>query len=153
VGAILGAEVSEEDDEGATFLVGEDAFGCLDEVAGLSSGLVIVEVVQEGGHGVRALHGFEPAWITAKVEDTNLIALAESDVGKQKHGVEAVIELGKFPIEGAHATTTIWNEQEGLVALFLVFATDEGITAGGGLPINPREDIAVLIVAQLLEVE
>ena len=153
VGAVFGAEVGEEDDEGAAFLHGHDALGGFGEVAGLGGGLVVVKVVEDEGHGVGAFDGFEPAGFAAETEDADVVALAEGDVGEEEHGVEAMVELGEFAIEGAHAATAIGDEEEGLVALFFVVAADEGAAAGGGFPVDAGKDVAVLVFAELMEVE
>ena len=153
VGAVFGAEVGEEDDEGAAFLHGHDALGGFGEVAGLGGGLVVVKVVEDEGHGVRAFDGFEPAGFAAETENADVVALAEGDVGEEEHGVEAMVELGEFAIEGAHAATAIGDEEEGLVALFFVVAADEGAAAGGGFPVDAGKDVAVLVFAELMEVE
>ncbi len=153
VGAVFGAEVGEEDDEGAAFLHGHDALGGFGEVAGLGGGLVVVEVVEDEGHGVRTFDGLQPAGFAAEAEDADVVALAEGDVREEKHGVEAVVELGEFAVEGAHAAAAVGDEEEGLIALFFVVATDEGAAAGGGLPVDAGEDVAVLVFAELMEVE
>jgi len=153
VGAVLGAEVGEEDDEGAAFLHGHDALGGFGEVAGLGGGLIVVKVIEDEGHGVRAFDGLEPAGFAAETEDANVVALAEGDVGEEEHGVEAMVELGEFAVESAHAAAAVRDEEEGLVALFFVVAADEGAAAGGSFPVDAGEDITVLVFAELMEVE
>ena len=153
VAAVLGAEVGEKDDEGAALLVGEDALGSLGEVAGLGGGLVVVEVIQDDGHGVTAFDGFQPAGLAPEIEDAYLVPLTQGDVGEKQHGVEAVVELGEFAIEGAHPAAAVGHEQKGLVALLFKLAADEGVAAGGGLPVDAGEGVAILIVAELLEIE
>lgn len=82
VGAVLGAEVGQKDDEGASFLQSHDALGRFGEVAGLSGGLVVVKVVENGGHGVRTFDGFQPTLLTPKWKDADFVPLTEGDVGE-----------------------------------------------------------------------
>jgi hypothetical protein len=60
-GGIFAAEVGEDDDEGAGALANHEMFGGFGEIAGVGGGLVIVEVVEDGGDGVLAFDGGEPA--------------------------------------------------------------------------------------------
>jgi len=153
VGGVFGAEVGEEDDECAPFLECHDAFGGVEKVAGFVGGLVVVEVVEELWHGGLAADGLEPAVDATEADDAEFVALPQGDEAHEDHGVEAVIELGEFAVHGAHAAAAVWDEEEGLVALFFVVAADEGATAGGGFPIDAGKDVAVLVFAELMEVE
>ena len=153
VACVLSAEIGEQDDQGAAALEGHDALGGLDEVAGLGGGFVIVEVIQQARHGWQAFDGLQPALDTAEPGDSDLVALAEGDIGDEEHGIEAVVELAEFAIHSAHSAAAVGDEEDALVALLFELAADEHLTTGGGLPIDFREDVAVLVVAELVEIE
>lgn len=64
-----------------------------------------------------------------------------------------MIELRKFAIQSPHAAAAVGDKQEGLVALLLEVAADEGAAAGGGFPVDAGEDVAILVFPELMKVE
>ena len=79
-GGIFAAEVGEDDDEGAGALAYEEMLGGFGEIAGAGRGFVIVEVIEDMGHGVLAFDGGKPAILAAEAEHADFVTLPESDV-------------------------------------------------------------------------
>ena len=77
--------------------------------------------------------------------------MPEGDVAEEECGVEGVVELRKVAIDGPHSAAAIEEKDEGLVALFAKFPRDNDASPRGGLPVDLRKHVTILIVAQLMK--
>ena len=66
-------------------------------------------------------------------------------------GVQGVVELAQLAIHGTHPPSRIEHKNHGLIPLFLKIAADQALPFRARLPIDLRQGIAFLVIAQLVE--
>ena len=102
---------------------------------------------------MRPFDGRQPLPGAAKAAHADLIALPQGDEGDEQHGIQAVVKLAERAVERPHAAAAVRHEQHGLITHLVEIAADEAESAAGGLPVHLGKHVAILIVAQLMEIE
>ena len=114
-----------------------------------------VDVVRSGHHPLRrptaTLRRQKSADPSVEGKQADLIPGPRRHVRKHQHGIERVIELRQSLGFRGHQSTAIEHAQHRLIALLLVLARDELLTARGRLPVDGAIVVVALVVAQGFE--
>ena len=89
--------------------------------------------------------------IAGKGRQTHRITLAQRYIAQQQAGVKSMVEVREVAVLAAHASATVEQKDNLLVAFVLVFAGNWRAFARGGFPVDLAQGVAVAKFAQLLE--
>ncbi|MNQ86508.1 hypothetical protein D3C85_1017040 [compost metagenome] len=135
-------------------MAGEQAVGRGGEVGRLQGAAQVVYGVQQHIELRLALDRREEALLLpGKGRQTDRVALAQGHIAEQQAGIEGVVEVRQFAVLAAHAPAAVEQEDDLLVALVLVLAGDRRALAGGGLPVDLAQAVAVAEFAQLVKLQ
>ena len=94
----------------------------------------------------------EAAFGVGEGEQAGGIAVLERGVREQQHRLQGVVEMAFVAHLQAHVAAAVEQEKELLVLFVLIGADDGAAHARGGFPVDIADVVAVLVVAQLVEV-